>query len=583
MSWNWRNINAQKSPEIASTVASGAAAGTMIAPGVGTVIGGIVGLGIGLGKAGEGGKTKMHHSYTRANDNVGRGKIRDPFGGGAYWDYEGVPEHIAPDTAIWDLASMAMNLAPSVVSAVGGMSGGQTKIDSGPIPAPQINTPKNGTTSFMGNTMSPLMDKYKSLGIISGGYTESIPDRPAIEMVPGRTTIREGNYKATTEQGYRIGPGTLQAIPGPGKPDMLITEPVIKDPGYPEYNVNEYQVPGTMFETMFPELNQQQTINMPKYEFGRPMRPPTPIYTPQQIAKPDASFFETDFGDPVNITMDKLSPRQKVLRERQFSSNDNLIAPQQSSYQIRMYEPKGAPSLVTYDNVPGYPHIRIESENNVKKYYINKAGERMPYSDRPQFEKDFIYGGVSGTEGYLGERTTRRKSDIPGEISYEPNVGGKIKEPLWSKWEKEKETYYGEYQYGAKGSGNKYNNEDTAKESIDCSGIICEINKKMGWDKINVGSANIRDKFDKELTKETVGHGDLIYIRAKKASENHIAQILIDPVTNEKFIAESAASKRKDGKTGIRIEPFDERIEELEKIGKIEYGRINKIYNKYNS
>ena len=156
---------------------------------------------------------------------------------------------------------------------------------------------------------------------------------------------------------------------------------------------------------------------------------------------------------------------------------------------------------------------------------------------------------------------------------------------LWDAWNDLGTRFPGGYQLGAKGLGNWVDsNTQTGKDSLDCSGAVCQIHgDTMGWDPLNVGSRNIRDQFDKTIDPSEATSGDFIYIEPKEeeGSAPHIAQIVKNPETGELYIAESTSSQGPEGETGVRITPYNQRIEELSGQGRVDYGRIDNISDQW--
>jgi hypothetical protein len=112
--WSWKNIGGNDAGGIIGSTTKGAMAGGAFVPGIGHAIGGVVGLALGLGRAGVGEKTvTTTHSAISGDHNL-KGIARDPYGGGATWDYWTTTQKKAPDTAIFDYAEAGMQIAGMV-------------------------------------------------------------------------------------------------------------------------------------------------------------------------------------------------------------------------------------------------------------------------------------------------------------------------------------------------------------------------------------------------------------------------------------------------------------------------------------
>lgn len=116
--WAWKNFGFDDVGGVISPAVNMAMAGGKIVPGWGHAIGGVVGAGIGIAKAGIGGQMKITPSYQVMGDNINRGRLRDPFGGGASWLNKMRREKLPPDTGIWDSIEQGLYLSSSIYSGL---------------------------------------------------------------------------------------------------------------------------------------------------------------------------------------------------------------------------------------------------------------------------------------------------------------------------------------------------------------------------------------------------------------------------------------------------------------------------------
>jgi len=123
------------------------------------------------------------------------------------------------------------------------------------------------------------------------------------------------------------------------------------------------------------------------------------------------------------------------------------------------------------------------------------------------------------------------------------------------------------YFLGAKGIGNYTQNKQgdsilTSVDSIDCSGAVCQVKNRQGFDYSLVGTnaamfANLAE--ERNIPIENAQDGDLILMDSDaNGNIDHIGFIVVDNDGN-KFIAESSSSYN--GATTI---PFDLRISDLQ-------------------
>lgn len=114
------------------------------------------------------------------------------------------------------------------------------------------------------------------------------------------------------------------------------------------------------------------------------------------------------------------------------------------------------------------------------------------------------------------------------------------------------------------------------KGSIDCSGAVCKVLKKLGVDRGNPAYYNSAQHFhndSKPVPRGKEQDGDLITFNFEGNKIDHIGFLIIDKATGKKYIAESSSSYNKG-----TITPFDERISFLQQAAKSEHNNTLKYY-----
>ena len=227
---------------------------------------------------------------------------------------------------------------------------------------------------------------------------------------------------------------------------------------------------------------------------------------------------------------------------------------------------------------------------------LREAQEEVKFASMPKEEQAQMVEQMAAEQAMQEQAMQQDMMDPsamgvpPGQIGQEglPMMaqGGDLsRRDLWEMWQGLKQKYPGEYYWGAKGTGNHLGNTGrrTPKDSIDCSGAMCDLfGDTMGWDKLNVGSMNMRDSFDTVFDDPSEAqHGDFVYLGPNNGRPPHIAQIVTNPETGERYIAESTGTRNQEGRNGVRLTPYDKRIQELADRGSLDYGRINRIHENY--
>lgn len=114
------------------------------------------------------------------------------------------------------------------------------------------------------------------------------------------------------------------------------------------------------------------------------------------------------------------------------------------------------------------------------------------------------------------------------------------------------------------------------KESIDCSGAVCKVLKKLGVDRGDPTYSNSAQHFHNDSKAVKPGEekdGDLITFNFEGKKIDHIGFLVIDKNTGEKYIAESSSSYNRG-----TITPFNERIAYLQDKAKTEHNNVLKYY-----